>query len=137
MMCPQPTELFLQEENLGVARELRDMPLEMAQRYVADSKQRGATLPAIARGLRARWKREQTRGREQAAAALPPDWIDDTIWSTLPDDLRIALERTEIDDEGYLCYDGRHEATIAAHEATVKALMRQARREEAVGAVEG
>lgn len=113
------------------------MPLEMAQRYVADSKQRGATLPAIAKGLRARWKREQTHLREQAAAAAPPTWIDDTVWFTLPADLRIALEQTEIDSEGYLCYDGRHEATIDAHEATVKALMRQSRREQVVGAVEG
>lgn len=134
---PTPTELFLQEENLGVAKELREIPLDMAQRYVADSKQRGASLPAIAKGLRARWKREQTRQRERAAATLPPDWIDNTVWPTLPAELRLALHGTTIDDEGYLCYDGRHEAAIAAHEAAVKALMRQARREEVVGAVEG
>jgi hypothetical protein len=28
------------------------------------------------------------------------------MWPTLSDALRIVLERTEIDDEGYLCYDG-------------------------------
>lgn len=134
---PTPTELFLQEENLGVAKELRDMPLELTQRYVADAKQRGASLPAIAKGLRARWKREQARRREQAAAAAPPDWIDDLVWPTLPDELRLALHGTTIDDEGYLCYDGIHEAAIVAHEATVKALVRQARREEAVGAGAG
>ena len=92
------------------------MPLDMAQRYVSDSKQRGATLPAIAKGLRARWKREQTRLREQAAAAAPPDWLDEAIWPTLPDTLRLALQDSTIDDEGYLCYDSRHEAAIVIHE---------------------
>lgn len=38
-----------------------------------------------------------------------------------------------------LCYYSHmhHEATIAAHEAAVKALMTQARRDQAVGAVVG
>jgi hypothetical protein len=134
---PTPTELFLQEENLGIARELREMPLDMAQRYVADSKQRGAALPAIAKGLRARWQRELSHRREQAAAAAPPDWLGDAVWPTLPDELRLALHGTTIDDEGYLCYDEHYEAAIIAHEATVKALLRQARREKAVGAVAG
>lgn len=115
------------------------MPLEMAQRYVADSKQRGATLPVIAKGLRARWKREQARQQRAQAdtTTYPPDWIAAATWPTLPADLQLALEGSSIDDEGYLCYDGRHEATIDAHEATVKALMRQSRREQVVGAVEG
>lgn len=134
---PTPTELFLREENLGIAKELRLIPLDMAQRYVADAKQRGATLPAIAQGLRARWKREQTRQREQAAATRPPGWIDDTVWPTLPDELQIALEQTEIDDEGYLCYDGRHEAAIQAYGDRINTLMAQARREQVIGAVEG
>lgn len=130
---PTPTELFLQEENLGVARELRAMPLDLAQRYVADAKGRGASLPAIAKGLRACWKREQTRQREQAAALTPPEWLDPSSWPGLPAELQRALHDTTIDDEGFLEYADHHHDVITAHEATVKALMRQARAAVAVG----
>lgn len=131
---PTPTQLFLEEANLGVAKELREMPLDMAQRYLAEAKGRGASLPSIAKGLRALWQREQARRHEQAAAARPPEWLDAAVWPTLPGELRIALEGSSIDDEGYLCYFAQAEDVIAAYEATVKALLAQARREQAVGA---
>jgi hypothetical protein len=132
---PTPTELFLQEENLGVAHELRDLPLDLARQYVAEARQRGATLPAIAKGLRARWKREQARRQRALAdsATHPPDWIDAASWPTLPADLQLALEGSAIDDEGYLCYYGDHEATITAHAEQLTALLAQARREQTVG----
>ena len=130
---PTPTELFLQEENLGVARELRAMPLDLAQRYIADAKGRGASLPAIAKGLRACWKREQARQREQAAALAPPEWLEASAWPGLPAELQRALHDSTIDDEGFLEYADHHHDVIAAHEVTVKALMRQARAAVAVG----
>jgi len=131
---PTPTELFLQEENLSVAHELRELPMDLARQYVADARQRGASLPAIAKGLRARWKREQARRREQAAATLPPAWIAADVWPTLPAALQIALEGSSIDDEGYLCYYRQHEATITAYAEQLNALIEQARHEHAVGA---
>ena len=135
---PTPTELFLQEENLGVAHELRDMPLDLARQYVADARQRGASLPAIAKGLRARWKREQAR-RQRAredAAPRPPDWIDASTWPTLPAELQIALDDSSI-DEGYLCYYERHEAIITLYAEEINALLDQARREHTVEAGAG
>jgi hypothetical protein len=132
---PTPTELFLQEENLGVAHELRELPLDLARQYVADARQRGATLPAIAKGLRARWKREQARQQRarEDAATHPPDWIDAATWPTLPADLQLALEGSSIDDDGYLCYYERHEATITVYAEQINALIAHARHEQALG----
>ena len=62
--------------------------------------------------------------------AHPPGWLDARVWPTLPDELRLALEGSSIDDEGYLCYFAHAEDVIVAHEATVKALLAQARREQ-------
>jgi hypothetical protein len=48
----------------------------------------------------------------------------------LPADQRSILECHTVGENSYLCYDMHHEAVIATHEATVKVLMAQARREQ-------